>query len=236
MQKLGNDSSQWKINEWFAELNVQLDKIMKEDGKEYFRMYRWKWVAKSAHEPHVAVVDMGMPASAIEMEEFIEEKRYMRAEAHTEAAYIQYITKDESRIDMETRITNFYETAETARLALRRGRELVAKFCPESFLGPLLKGKIDSWESFQLQLRSTAKSESGAPTYPTLLNLRKMMRDMTRKTTSSVEKMRGFRDELDSYYIKREKEGFEYPDIEGDDLFFKGSEGIYFNFFKSLFA
>jgi hypothetical protein len=36
--------------------------------------------------------------------------------------------------------------------------------------------------------------------------------------------MRRFRDTLDSYYVKKEKQGFEYPDIEGDDLYFKGSE------------
>ena len=50
---------------------------------------------------------------------------------------------------------------------------------------------------------------------------------MTRKQTPIVEKMHEFRDKLDSYYVKGEKEGFEYPDIEGDDTFFKGSEGTY---------
>jgi len=49
---------------------------------------------------------------------------------------------------------------------------------------------------------------------------------MTRKPTSCVDKMRMFRNELDSYYVKREKEGFDYPDLEGDELFFRGSEGI----------
>ena len=48
---------------------------------------------------------------------------------------------------------------------------------------------------------------------------------MTRKKISPEEKMQIFRDTLDSYYVKNENEGFEYPDMEGDDLFFRGSEG-----------
>ena len=92
-------------------------------------------------------------------------------------------------------------------------------------MGPFLKGKIDSWESFQLQLTSKVKKQGSKPTYPTLLALRNTLREMTRKKISPEEKMQIFRDTLDSYYVKNENEGFEYPDMEGDDLFFRGSEG-----------
>ena len=85
-----------------------------------------------------------------------------------------------------------------------------------------MKGKIDSWENFQLQLRSQVKKKSS---YPTLFAFRNTLREMTRKKISPEEKMRMFRDTLDSYYVKNENEGFDYPDIEGDDLFFRGSEG-----------
>ena len=102
---------------------------------------------------------------------------------------------------------------------------LIFRYCPDSFLGPFLKGKIDSWESFQLQLTSKVKKQGSKPTYPTLLALRNSLREMTRKKISPEEKMQIFRDTLDSYYVKNENEGFEYPDMEGDDLFFRGSEG-----------
>ena len=68
VQKLGDDASKWNVNEWFSQINVELDKITKQSGKEYFRTYRWKWTAKSVHEPHEPNPEMGIPANSDEME------------------------------------------------------------------------------------------------------------------------------------------------------------------------
>ena len=98
VRKLGTESSKWNLNEWFAELNVELDALVGENGREFFRAFRWKWTAKNAHDPHEPNPDLGIPGNGSEMEEFISERRFMRADEQTEAGYIQPGSKTLVRI------------------------------------------------------------------------------------------------------------------------------------------
>ena len=51
-------------------------------------------------EPQEPVADMGIPASSAEMEEKVDDKCFMRAEDHTECAYVQYLSNDSSRTNI----------------------------------------------------------------------------------------------------------------------------------------
>ena len=45
------------------------------------------------HDPHEPNPHMGIPANKSEMEEFTDERKYMRAEDHTEEAYVKYLSQ-----------------------------------------------------------------------------------------------------------------------------------------------
>ena len=128
-------------------------------------------------------------------------------------------------------MTHYFVNADKIRAAFAAGRALVGNHAPKEFAGQFWKGKIESYEVFKTQLYAHAQkaqsSEIAAKStqkQTRLGKLRQFLREMIfNKDKMPFEKARAFREILDEFFID-EKEGFEFPDIEGDDLYFRGKE------------